>query len=188
MLSVRSIAYHPSKETNLALATAQIVMGSLLIALCAQISIPLPFTPVPFTLQSLAVMMIGGALGARKGAVSVVLYLLESMLGLPVLAGGAINSLALIGPRGGYLIGFVFQAYLVGWFTERRSEDRRSTFLMGICLASFLQLVVGTLWLGQFVGYKQMFLMGMFPFIPDAIIKISVAVNFLTRKEHLGKS
>ena len=183
MLSISSTAYTSSKEQNPAFIVAQIVLSSLFIALCAQISIHLPFTPVPMTMQTLAVMMVGGILGSRNGAISVILYLVESMAGLPVLAGGAINPLALIGPTGGYLIGFVFQAYLVGWFAERLTVLGKASLMMGISLAYAMELLFGALWLAQFVGFKYMFMMGVIPFIPGAIVKILVVVNFLTRNE-----
>lgn len=184
MSSTSSIAYINTKERNPAFVVAQIVLSSLLIALCAQISIHLPFTPVPVTMQTLAVMMVGGMLGSRNGAISVLLYLVESMLGLPVLAGGTVNPLALVGPTGGYLIGFVFQAYLVGWFAERIHVLGKPALMIGVSLAYAMELAIGALWLSQFVGLKHMLMMGVIPFIPGAIVKILVVVNFLTRNDN----
>lgn len=187
MLSTSSIAYTGAKERSVAFTVAQIFMSSLLIALCAQITIPLPFTPVGLTLQTLAVMLIGAMLGSRNGAISVMLYLAESMLGFPVLSGGVSNVLALVGPKAGYLIGFVFQAYLVGWFAERRHSLGRSGLMLGMFFASALQLSVGALWLGQFVGYQSMLLMGVVPFIPGEMIKILVVNNFLSRHDNANQ-
>lgn len=183
MMSTDVIIRAPTKENSHLLSAAHIVLSSLFIALCAQISIPLAFTPVPLTLQTLSVMMVGGMLGSRKGAISVALYLLESIVGLPVLAGGVSNSFALIGPKGGYLIGFVFQAYLVGWFAERMHQLGKSALMLGMVSAYALQLTVGSLWLGQFVGFQNALVMGVLPFIPGAIVKILVAINVLTRNE-----
>lgn len=167
-------------------SAVQIVLGSLLIALCAQINIPLPFTPVTVTLQTLAVMLVGASLGSRKGALCVLVYLSESMLGLPVLHGGYVNPLALIGPNGGYLAGFVLQAYVVGWFSERRHLLGKSLVMVGISLACFLQLSAGALWIGQFIGYSSAFMMGVVPFIAGEILKILVVVNYLYRNDNIA--
>lgn len=183
MISTSSITYNGIKKNSLIFSATQVVMSSLLIALCAQISLPLPFTPVPISMQTLAVMMVGAMLGSRKGTAAVILYLAESMIGLPVLAGGHVNPLALIGPRGGYLIGYVGQAYLVGWFVERKQIFGKVWTACGISLACALQLALGTLWLAQFVGYEAVLLMGVLPFIPGEMIKILAVVNYLFRHD-----
>lgn len=163
------------------LLLAQVIGGSLFIALCAQIRIPLPFTPVPITLQSLAVMIVGGMLGSRAGALSVLLYLTESMFGLPVLSGGRIDMLALMSPVGGYLIGFVFLAYVVGWFSERKHLFGKSFLLAGIVLGCSLELILGAGWLAQFVGLSNAFMMGVAPFIPGEILKAIAVYTLLSR-------
>lgn len=104
-------------EKNIAGQVALVVAGSLLVALLAQVSIPLPFTPVPVTGQTLGVLLVGGALGSRLGAASLALYLGEGAIGLPVFAGG-VGGLP-VGPTGGYLVGFVLMAYVVGYLAER---------------------------------------------------------------------
>jgi biotin transport system substrate-specific component len=181
MVSTIMPAQEYSKE-HPAFITTQIFLSSLLIAFCAQISLPLPFSPVPLSLQTFAVMMVGGMLGSRKGTISVLLYLAESMLGMPVLAGGLADPLALIGPKGGYLMGFVFQAYIAGWFAERIHTFGKSGLMISLFAAYALVLVTGTLWLSQFVGLSNAFVMGTLPFIPGAIAKILAAVSLLTRK------
>lgn len=187
MVSTSLITQAYSKE-HPAFVTAQIFLSSLFIALCAQISLPLPFSPVPLSLQTFAVMMVGGMLGSRKGAISVLLYLAESMLGMPVLAGGIADPLALIGPKGGYLMGFVFQAYLSGWFAERMHVFGKSGLMLGLFVAYALVLATGTLWLSQFVGFSNAIIMGALPFIPGAIAKILVVVSLLTRNERRSAS
>lgn len=188
MISTNSITYTGNQERSRSFVFAQIALSSLLIAFCAQISIPLPFTPVPMTLQTLAIMMVGAMLGSRNGAMAVLLYIAESMLGLPVLASGKINPLALIGPNGGYLIGFVFQAYLVGWFAERRHSLSKSTLMFGISLACALQLSVGALWLGQFIGFKYVLAMGVLPFLAGEAVKIFAVAGYLSRNDNPAKS
>jgi biotin transport system substrate-specific component len=184
MLLTNSIAYTIPQRRSQAFVAVQIVLSSLFIALCAQISIPLPFTPVPVTMQTLAVMMVGVMLGSRKGAISVLLYLAESVFGLPVLAGGQVNTLALIGLKGGYYFGFIAQAYLAGWFAERRGMLGKSLTTMGISLACAVQLAVGGLWLAQFIGYEAAFMLGVLPFIFGEALKVLIVANFLSRHDN----
>lgn len=178
------MTYTGNQERSRTFVFAQIALSSLLIAFCSQISIPLPFTPVPMTLQTLAIMMTGIMLGSRNGAIAVLMYLAEVSMGLPVLGGGRMNMLALFGPNAGYLIGFVFQAYLVGWFAERRHQLSTSTVLFGISLASALQLAVGALWLGQFVGFEYAVALGILPFIIGEAVKICTVAGYLSRNKN----
>ena len=160
---------------------AQILWGSLFIALCAQIRIPLPFTIVPVTLQTLAVMLIGGFLGARNGALCILLYLAESMLGIPVLSGFRIDPLALFSPIGGYLLGFIGQAYITGFFVEKEKTDKSHLHFFGLILGSFFTLFFGAFFLSFFVGFNQILMMGVIPFIPGEILKICAASSILSR-------
>jgi len=95
-----------------------VLAGSALIALSAQVRFPLPFSPVPVTGQTFAVLLVAAALG-RLGLASVIAYLVEGAIGLPVFAGGAFGVATMVGPTGGYLIGFALAAALVGSAAER---------------------------------------------------------------------
>ncbi len=166
-------------ENNEYLSTLfQVIGGSLFIALCAQIKIPLWFTPVPISLQTLAAMLIGGMYGARMGTMSLVLYLAQISAGLPVCVGGVSDSLRLFGPSAGYLYGMVVQTYLVGWLFERRSTMSSAKLLLSVLAVSFIQLGMGTAWLAAFVGWKNAPMMGFYPFIPGDIIKVIAATTF----------
>ena len=101
----------------------QILGASLLIAFFAQIRIPLPFTPIPFTGQTLGILFVAAVLGSRKGTLSVLLYLAEAAMGLPVLTGGNCGWLYMLGPTGGYMVGFVAQSALIGWFFETERPE-----------------------------------------------------------------
>ncbi len=179
-LTTQSSTYETKKNYQEILTDLiTIVGGSLFIALCAQIKIPLGFTPVPITLQTLAVMIVGGFLGSRKGTLCVLLYLAEISMGLPVAAGGISNPLALIGLKGGYLIGMIAQAYLTGWIYERAKTFRSFKVLFAVFLISILQMGIGAFWLGMFVGMKNSLYMGFYPFLPGDIIKCIATVTFL---------
>ena len=97
----------------------KILIGSLTIGLLAQLSLPVPFRPVPITGQTIGVVLIGSLLGSKKGALCILLYLMEGSLGLPVFANMSAGAHVLIGPTGGYLWGFIIGAVIMGYSREK---------------------------------------------------------------------
>ena len=160
----------------------QVVGASLFIALLCQIKIVLPFTPVPLTLQTLGVLLVGASLGSKKGAAAILLYLAQIVCGLPVLNGGGVNPLALVGPTGGYLIGFIVQAYCIGYIAERMSGYQPLKLFLGCILACTLDLSLGAIQLASFVGWSHMMLMGVYPFILGEILKSLVGCLYMKRR------
>jgi biotin transport system substrate-specific component len=155
-----------------------IVGGSLLVALAAQVSIRLPFSPVPITGQTLAVLLIGALLGSRRGALSLVAYLLQGLIGLPVFASGAAGPAYVMGPTGGYLIGFIAAAYVTGRLAERGwDRDVISTFLT-MLIGNAIIYTLGLSWLSIYVG-KQAIALGMIPFLLGDVIKLALAATAL---------
>lgn len=144
-----------------------VILASFLIGACAQIRIPLGFTPVPFTGQTLAVMAIGARLGSRKGALAALCYLMEGAMGWPVFAGGNGGAIVFFGATGGYLLAYPLEAFLVGWLLERRHR------LLAIFLPCSLQLAIGSLWMIPFVGIDRAFLLGFYPFF---LVEIGKAI------------
>lgn len=149
-----------------------IVAGSLLVAISAQIEIPM--WPVPVTLQTLAVLLVGGVLGSRLGAMSLLAYLFEGAIGLPVFAGGT-SLTAFAGPTTGYLIGFVVAAFVVGWFCERGWDRKVGTAVLVMLLGTAVIYLFGLPWLAQFTGWDKVLQFGLTPFIPGDILKAIVA-------------
>lgn len=169
------------RKESVATELCQIIGGSLFISLCSQIAIPLPFSPVPLTFQVLGILLLGGMFGSRKVALMVVGYYVQILMGMPVLAGGVANPLALIGPRGGYLLGFLAQAYLMGWVVERDPAfSPLKAFLGGLC-ACGLQLAMGASWLSLFIGWNQAWALGFFPFILTETLKVVMVTSFLKK-------
>jgi biotin transport system substrate-specific component len=120
MTLVDAIAVRTSERTQSRLHTLLLVVGgSLVVALSAQLVVRLPFTPVPITGQTLGVLLVGAALGARRGAAALALYLMEGAAGLPFFAGGMAGAAYLLGPTGGYLLAFPLAAFITGWAAER---------------------------------------------------------------------
>lgn len=164
---------------RLGLEAWMVLGGSLFTALMAQVAIPLPFTPVPITGQTLAVLLVGAALGARRGALSMAAYLAEGLAGLPVFAGGTAGIGRLLGPTGGYLVGFVVAAYVVGWLAERGWDRRPLTAALAMAVGNGVIYVFGLAWLARFVGLAHVLPMGLFPFIPGDLLKVLLAAALL---------
>jgi biotin transport system substrate-specific component len=159
---------------------ALVLAGSLLIALSAQVALLLPFSPVPVTGQTMAVLLVGALLGRRRGSLAVLAYIAEGMAGLPVFASGAAGPARLLGPTGGYLVGFVAAAYLVGLLAERGWDRRISTTAAAMALGNLVIYAVGALWLAPFVGgIDQALALGVAPFIPGDLLKIGAAALLL---------
>jgi len=152
-----------------------IASGSLLVALMAQVKIPLPFTPVPLTGQTFAVLLAGAALGSHRGAASLLLYLLQGIVGLPVFAGGANGLAYLAGPTGGYLLGFAVAAFVVGWLAERGKDRRVVTALLVFLAGEAVIYLFGVTWLGVFIGFEKALSAGLLPFLPGDAIKLVAA-------------
>ena len=155
------------------------VAFSLLTALSAQAVIPLPFTPVPITGQTFAVLLTGALLGPRLGAMTLTLYLLEGGLGLPVFAHGAAGAARLLGPTGGYLLSYPFAAALVGALAERGWDRRPVTMLAAMLLGSLIVFALGAGWLAHFVGPARAFTGGVLPFLPGDMIKALLAAGLV---------
>lgn len=156
-----------------------VVVSSMLVALSAQIRIDLPFTPVPITGQTFGVLLAGAVLGASRGALSLALYLAEGAMGLPVFAGGAAGVHYLVGPTGGYLVGFVLAAGAVGWLAERGWDRRLGTAILAMLVGNMIIYLVGLPWLARFVGSQAAVVKGLLPFIPGDILKLLLAASAL---------
>jgi biotin transport system substrate-specific component len=152
---------------------------SLLIGLSAQVALPLPFTPVPLTMQTLAVLLIGMLLGKRLGAMTLVAYLMEGLAGLPVFAPGVPGLARLLGPTGGYLIGFVFAAALVGALAQRGWDRRVATTVLAMVLGNLVIYAFGVGWLSVFLPVPAALNLGMVPFLIGDAVKIALAAAAL---------
>lgn len=163
-----------------------IVSFGLLTALLAQVEVRLPFTPVPLTGQTLAVLLSGAVLGSRRAFASQVVYLAAGMAGLPVFAGGASSSVHLVGPTGGYLWSFPVAAALTGWLVERGASRAAWKLALALFLSDALILASGALWLSGFfaVPFCQALLLGSYPFLVGDVLKVSLVGIALPRILH----
>lgn len=162
---------------------AAVLFVTALTAAAAQVSIPLPFTPVPLTLQPMIVLLGGAALGARLGMASQALYLLLGIVGLPVFAASPVlpqGALRLLGPTGGYLISYPFAAFVTGALASRRFDRRYLTSLAAMVCGLAVIFAGGVAWLAWFArpaagGLGPALQAGLYPFLPADIVKVCVA-------------
>lgn len=164
---------------SLATDAILVVAGVALTAVLAQVAIPL--WPVPITGQTLAVLLVGSTLGAARGAISMALYAALGMIGLPIFSDGSHGVGVVFGPTGGYIIGFIVSAALVGWLSER-SWDRKLlkaavTFLAG----TVVTFAIGLPWLAATLGLnlEQTLQGGLYPFIIGGLVKTAIATGLL---------
>lgn len=150
-------------------------IGSLAIAILAQFHFPLSFTPVPITAQTLGVLIIGSSFGRKRAFLSVFSYLCEGCVGLPVFARGRFGITVLAGPTGGYLVGFILAATLMGYLSEKMMDRSYKTSFALFFIGHFVIFLSGCLWLGFFVGFEDILIKGFYPFIPGLILKTMIA-------------
>ena len=170
-----------------AIKAAAVLLVTALTAIAAQISVPLPFTPVPFTLQPMVVLLGGAALGARLGMASQVLYLALGIAGFPVFAASAVlpqGALRLLGPTGGYLMSYPFAAFVAGALAERGFDRRYMTSVIAMGAGLVVVFTFGVLWLAWFArpvhsGLGGALRTGLYPFLPADIINICIAAAIM---------
>ena len=156
-----------------------IFAGSVLIALSAKVQILLPFSPVPITGQTFAVLMIGALLGARRGSLAVIAYIIQGAAGMPVFAFGG-GFAVLFGPTGGYLIGFTPAAYLTGRLAEKGWDRWTGTTVLAMILGNAIIYTCGLFWLACLMGFNSKVpAVGVYPFVFGDLLKIALAAVLL---------
>jgi biotin transport system substrate-specific component len=154
-------------------------LGAILVSLAAQLAVPVPFSPVPMTLQPLAVLVVGGILGTAGGAGALVLYLLWGAMGLPVFAAGGAGPAHLVGPTGGYLLAFPLAAGITGALVRRAPGSA-----MGVLLACVLGMVFihigGVAHLTLLGGDPGLAVrLGFIPFLTGDLLKVGLAAALI---------
>jgi biotin transport system substrate-specific component len=154
-----------------------VIGGAGLVAVCAQISIPLGFTPVPLTGQTFAVLLVGAAYGPVLGAASLSAYLLLGLVGVPLYADHEHGWAVFSGATGGYIAGFVLAAALTGWLAERGWDKRFSSSVTLMLSGSIVIYVCGSVWLHHSIGgsWATALSDGVYPFVPGDLVKLYLA-------------
>ncbi len=176
-----------SKAMSIALQAGLVLVASLLIVLSAKVSVP--FWPVPMTMQSFAVIALGAALGPRLGVAAVALYISHGLLGMPVFANtppAFAGPAYLLGPTGGFILGFLPAAAIAGWSAARGASMAR--VIIGLALTHVVILGLGFLWLGlgaqlannvTGMGLEMAFAKGVLPFVLGSIVKVALAATLV---------
>lgn len=157
-------------------AVIGVVSFVLFISLGAHVYVPLGFTPVPFTMQTFFVLLSGALLGKRLGSISNILYIALGATGLPLFSSGSWGIMHLFGPTGGYLLGFVACAYIIGTIVDR--NDSMTGILSALIIGEAVILLSGACWLYVVSGFsiRNAYYLGIAPFVPADIIKITTAL------------
>jgi biotin transport system substrate-specific component len=176
--SVSQVAVVRSRSAEAALQVGIIVAASLFVAVCARFSLPLPGTPVPLSMQNFAVLLVGLALGSRRGFMALALYLAEGAAGLPVFAPvGAPGILRFAGPTAGYLLAYPFVAGLAGYIFERGKQTFARTFSAAIAGEALL-FAVGISWLYVLThSAARAIAFGLYWFLFAEVMKVMLAAG-----------
>jgi len=170
-------AIWPQQAAKTFRIAALTLAGSVALGVSAKLQVP--FYPVPMTMQSLVVLLVGMAFGWRLGVATVLLYLFEGLLGLPVFAGTPEKGIGLAymaGPTGGYLLGFIAAAALAGWLAERGWAHSAWRAAIALSLGHAALFLTGVAWLAVFVGWSKAVAFGLTPFLLGSVVKIALGV------------
>jgi len=153
------------------------VLGSALLAISAKVQVP--FYPVPMTLQSMVIMVLGMAYGSRLAAATVLLYLAEGLAGLPVFAGAGAGPAYMMGPTAGYLVGFVVAAFVIGWLAERGWDRTPVKAVTAMAIGHALLFVPGVAWLAVLFGMDKAIAVGLTPFLAASLLKTALGAALM---------
>ncbi|MFG6569068.1 MULTISPECIES: biotin transporter BioY [Sulfitobacter] len=165
---------------------AAVLLGTLFLTVSSYIEVPM--IPVPITMQTYAVMLIGALYGWRLGGLTIVAWLIEGALGLPVLAGGAAGAQHFLGATGGYLFAFPVAGMAVGWLTTRGWDGRHVWMsFVAMLIGNAICLILGAAWLALLIGAEQAIMLGVVPFVIGGILKSglgAMTLKLLSREGH----
>jgi len=166
------------QNRSLAWRAGAVVLGTLFLALSSYVEVPM--VPVPVTMQTLAVTLIGALYGWRLGGITITAWLIEGALGMPVLAGGAAGAHHFVGPTAGYLFAFLLAGALVGWLAEKGwNGSRPLKAFAGMVLGNAVCLALGAMWLGLTIGIDGGIAYGVTPFLIGGLLKSALGAALL---------
>ena len=169
-------AIWPQSQNSIAYKVILVLSGTAFLAVSARVQVP--FWPVPMTMQTFVVLLIGASLGARMAGITVLAYLLEGAIGLPVFAKGA-GLAYMTGPTGGYLLGFLVAAVAIGYLADRGYGKAALSTLAAFIIGEVIIFATGVGWLATLIGMEQALSAGLIPFLPAEGLKIVLAVLVL---------
>ncbi|MEC8306795.1 MAG: biotin transporter BioY [Chlamydiota bacterium] len=170
---------------------AIIWMGSLLFACCAHLSIPLPFSPVPLVTVNQCILLFAAMMGGRRGSLAVLTYLIQGAMGAPIFASalGTVGIARLVGPTGGYLMGYLLAAYVVGKAYEKYSPRSPTLRFALLNIGNAIIYTLGAIQLSHFVGGVSSVTLGILPFLPGDLLKTVIITGLYGKiSSHLSAS
>lgn len=174
------LIHHETAHGRAWIKEGAVILGaSIIIALFAPISIPLPFSPIPIATQLQVILLLSCLLGSKRSAMAVLTYLFQGAIGFPVFAGGKAGIHILAGPRGGYLLGYVLAAFVTGWLVERIRQRSASKIFVAMAMGNLVDYFFGIPWLSRYLGWEAAFVLGMLPFLIGDLLKLIVATKCL---------
>ncbi|MDF3153477.1 biotin transporter BioY [Mesorhizobium sp. XAP10] len=166
------------QDRSLAWQIGAVVLGTLFLTLSSYVEVPM--VPVPVTMQTFAVTLVGALYGWRLGALTIAAWLVEGAVGFPVLSGGAAGAAHFVGPTAGYLFAFPLVGAMVGWLAERGWNGKRVMLaFVAMLLGNLACLVLGTAWLAVMIGAEQAVTFGFLPFIVGGLLKSALGAATL---------
>lgn len=181
-LAIQTIGSQQERVFEAARQVAIVVSASLFVAVCAHITIPLPFTPVPLTVQNFGVLLVGLLLGSRRGFAALALYLAEGAMGMPVFSPVGVGGIAhLFGPTGGFLLAYPLVAWIAGYVMEHGRKTFARAALGGL-LGEIVLFAGGLAWLAVLThSVAQAFRWGLYWFLFAEVIKVMMAAGIAAR-------
>ena len=167
-------ALSKQRENTFARDAIIVVLSGLLITLMGQFSISLPFTPVPISFRLQTIMLLSVLLGSRRAVLAVCVFLVQGAIGFPVFAGHTSGLVGLLGPNGGYIVGYLVAAFVVGVISERTKKE-----ILALALGTLVVYTLGALHLSTFIGIQKAILLGVVPFILGDLLKSVAVVKIL---------
>jgi len=174
MISNQSILVQQSRVKEWATDLFVGAIASIFLGITSWIALPLPFTPIPIAFQVNFLLFLSAMLGARRATIMVGGFLFQGIMGLPVFATGKATILTILGPTGGYLIGYLFAAAAVGFLYSKVKEKSAWTLFCCMAIGNYLIIYpMGALWLSYLIGFKKAIMLGIVPFIIGDTLKLT---------------
>ncbi len=165
------------EKSSIARDFALVLLGTFVICLSGQLAIPLWFTPIPLTLQNGTVLLVAALLGPRRGTAATFAFLAQGALGLPVFSNGGAGFACFLGPKGGYLIGYLIASALVGYLAERKRP------IAALAAGNLMIYLCGASYLATFIGLSKAFWLGIAPFVLGDLFKALATLKILAWKK-----
>lgn len=172
-LRARLSPFVDAGTNTLTRSVVKVALGTLFLAASSWLAVPM--FPVPITMQTYAVLVVGALFGARLGTITVLAWLAEAVIGLPVLAHGAAGVAVFMGPTAGYLASFPVTAAFIGWLTDRKWINGVAANLGAMLAGNVINLGMGAAWLATLVGWNKAIAAGVMPFVVGALVKAGLA-------------